>query len=81
MESKQIVGIIMILIGLVIGGLGLLNVVDLLGVDANNPMIKMGLAMQGTSMGALWAKFGGMSIAGIILLLVGIKFAKKPAIA
>lgn len=81
MSGKQIVGIILIIAGLLVGGLGLVNVLDLVGVDSNNPILKMGLAMGGTSMESLWAKYGGMLAGGILILFVGIALAKKPAVA
>jgi hypothetical protein len=76
MNGKQISGIILIIVGLLVGFIGLMNVLDLIGAQGNK-MIEMGLQMSGTSMTALWIKFGGMTVVGIILLILGVKFSKK----
>jgi hypothetical protein len=76
MNGKQISGIILIIAGLLVGFIGLMNVLDLIGAQGNK-MIEMGLQMSGTSMTALWIKFGGMTVVGIILLILGVKFSKK----
>ena len=76
MNGKQISGIILIIVGLLVGFIGLMNVLDLIGAQGNK-MIEMGLQMSGTSMTALWIKFGRMTVVGIILLILGVKFSKK----
>ncbi len=80
MSGKQIAGIILLLIGLgtmVIGGS---NVLDLIRYG-DNPLVQLGLQAQGTSLAAMWIKYGVITIVGIVMLLVGIKFVKKQPIA
>lgn len=76
MTGKQIGGIILIIAGLLVGFVGLINVLDLIGAQGNK-MIEMGLQMSGTSMTSLWIKYGVITAVGVILLIVGIVFARK----
>ncbi|XOB63039.1 hypothetical protein ACMC56_04345 [Campylobacterota bacterium DY0563] len=76
MTGKQIGGIILIIAGLLVGFVGLINVLDLIGAQGNK-MIEMGLQMSGTSMTSLWIKYGVITVVGVVLLIVGIVFARK----
>ena len=76
MTGKQITGVILLLVGLLVGFIGLMNVLDLISAQGNK-MVALALQMQGMSMGGLWIKFGGMTVVGIVMLIIGIKFAKK----
>lgn len=79
MSGKQIAGIILLLVGLGMSFIGGSNVMDLISVG-DNALVKIGLQAQGMSLGGLWMKFGGMTVVGIVMLIVGIKFAKKQAV-
>jgi hypothetical protein len=90
MNAKQIIGIILILIGLYLGFVGISNIIDLIDMQNSmdalssmgrrlnvNKILDAQLQMQGTSINGMWMKFGGMTVIGIIMLIVGILFAKK----
>jgi len=79
MSGKQIAGIILLLVGLGVSFIGGANVMDLISVG-NNPLVRMGLEAQGMSLGGLWMKYGGMTAVGIVMLIVGINFAKKQTV-
>lgn len=80
MEQKQIIGIVLIIVGLGLAAFGAPTVIDLIGMDPNNPIVKFGLGMSGQSMGGLWLKYGGATLAGVVALLIGIKFTKKQTV-
>lgn len=78
MSGKQIGGIILIIAGTIIGGFGLINVVDLASLDLDNPIIKIGIALSGTSVSGLWIKYGTMLAVGVLGLVSGILMLKNP---
>ncbi len=80
MNEKQIGAIILIIAGLIIGGYGLVNVIELSSLNLDNPLIKMSIAMSGTSISALWMKFGGMLAVGVLVMVGGIIMLKKQAV-
>jgi hypothetical protein len=75
-NSKQIIGIASMLFGILISFVGLSNIMDLIDVG-NNQMVQLGLQMQGTSLGALWVKYGIISLIGIVMTFFGFKTFKK----
>jgi hypothetical protein len=90
MNAKQIIGIILISIGLYLGFVGVSNIIDLIDMQNSmdslasmggrlnvNKILDAQLQMQGTSINGMWMKFGGMTVIGIIMVIVGILFAKK----
>ena len=47
----------------------------------DNPLVAIGLQAMGTSMSALWLKYGGMTVVGVAFIITGILMAKKTAVS
>jgi len=76
--AKKIVGIIIIIIGLIVSFLGVTKVIELNKLDTSNPYVNVALKMQGLSLESLWLQYGGMSLIGLTMVIVGFIMLKKP---
>ncbi len=72
---NKIVGIILIVVGAAAVFYGGQHVMDLMN-QGSSKLVDMAYQVQGSSLIQEWAKYGGLTLAGIIAIFYGIKAVK-----
>ncbi len=78
MSSKQIVGVILLIAGLIMGFIGGVNLMDIASFESSSaPAVQLGLAFAGVNIDNLKAKYGVLLFLGMVFLVIGVIMAGK----